>query len=236
MKLKSIIVEDDPYFSKVLRVMLERSGHIEVVATFHSSEDFLHSGLALPDIQVVFLDIELPGINGAELGKELRKQCSSLQVVFVTGKIEYAADAFDIDAIDYLVKPFDQERLNRCISRVISRIKKAPVTITLKTQRSTLCLDITKILFIEKQSKYSSFYTTEGNYDTLDTIEAIEAKLGAYGFIRTHKSYIINPNYIKSLERWADRAYQVRFHFGEHVALVSRSHIDKLKKCIKQSV
>ena len=99
--------------------MLQKTNKINVLAVYKDGEQFIQNIKSLAKPEVVFLDIELPGVQGSELGKKIKKRFEDIQVVFVTGKLEFAAEAFDIEASDYLIKPFNNERLDRCLCRVI---------------------------------------------------------------------------------------------------------------------
>ncbi|MEG6521772.1 LytR/AlgR family response regulator transcription factor [Desulfotomaculum sp. 1211_IL3151] len=229
VNINAIVVEDDRYFSKMFVKMLQKTNKINVLAIYNSSEQFISNIKYTIKPEVVFLDIELPGLLGSELGKEIRKKYQNIQVVFVTGKVDFAPEAFDIEAADYLVKPFDYERLNRCIARVYERIGYKKKTYLLKTKTTQFNLDIGKILFVEKVDKNIVFHTPEGIFTGTDTIEAAYLILEEEGFIRSHRSYIINPSYIKSIERWADRSYQIKFSYGEGTAFLSRTYLNNFK-------
>lgn len=91
-------------------------------------------------------------------------------------------------------------------------------------------VNIKNIIFIEKIGKNTIFFTLEGDYPCSDTIELLEAKLRSYGFLRTHKSYIVNPCYVQKIERWADRAYIIDFSHCDKVALLSRANVEIFKQ------
>ncbi|RYD01533.1 hypothetical protein N752_29985 [Desulforamulus aquiferis] len=181
---------------------------------------------------MVFLDIELPGIKGSEIGKRLKADTLITQVVFVTGKPDYAVEAFDMEAVDYLIKPFDQSRLNQCINRVESRVTTLPRRYVITTKSNIVSLDIDRIIFVEKVGKVTVFNTLDGEYKSTDTIEYVESMMTPFGFIKSHQSFIINPVYVKFIEKWADRAYQVKFYYGDKMALVSRSRIETLRSIL----
>lgn len=235
-KLNGIIVEDNRYFSVMFSAMLEQTNKLNIIAVFRSSEDFLSSIKLLGDLDVIFLDIELPGVQGSVLGKKIKMKYPNIQVVFVTGKVEFAADAFDIEATDYLIKPFDMERLCRCVERVVKKYEISSQTYVIVGRHSTVRLNVKQIIFIEKEQKNAIFHTLDGTYVSSDTIEKIESNLKKYGFIRTHKSYIINPGFVTKVEKWADRAYQISFGLVDKVALVSRSYIDIFNKAILDEI
>lgn len=170
-KVNAVIVEDDPYFAKVFDKMLTKSEKINVTGIFDSGEQFkdeLKCGLSC---EVAFLDLALPGIAGSEVGEYLRKERPDLQVVFVTGNVEFAVTAFDLEVTDYLVKPFDDQRLGRCITKVLNRIIKQSLkneVYVITNKNGTVILDINDIIFIEKYRKNCIFHTTSGVYESYE--------------------------------------------------------------------
>lgn len=240
VNLNAIIVEDDPYFVKYLVLMLNKYEFLNITNIFVNGESFLkalNQGLVC---DIVFLDIDLPGITGFQIGNRIKNICTDTKIVFVTGHAEYAVNAFDLDAIDYLLKPFDQERLRRCLERVkASYIIK---TINQKTDSipiykiiengNIIILKTKDIIFIEKLKKQVVFHTLLGIYKRYGIIETLEKELLPQGFLRSHKSYIVNPKYIKKIEKWGDRAYQIKFDNTKNTALLSRSKVQLLRDTI----
>lgn len=155
--LKAVIVEDDPYFAKMFVTMLKKSNRIEKVKIFRSGEQFIQGLTSALDFAVVFLDIQLPGIAGSELGKKLKETRPEIQVVFVTGETAFGAEAFDIEAVDYLIKPFDSDRLNRCLTRVFKRLDLTVKKYTISNKLGTFRININNIVFIEKVQKTPFF-------------------------------------------------------------------------------
>lgn len=233
-KIKAVIVEDNPYFAQMFKVMLEKYERLKIVGVYGSGENFISSLRTGISVDVVFLDIDLPGIKGSILGNKLKENRPNIQVVFVTGTTDFAAEAFDIEAADYLVKPFDDKRLERSLNRIAIKLESIPKYIPVKTRNNIMRLDIKNILFIEKDKKHTVFITSDGDYQSSDTIESIDNKLRTEGFLRTHKSYIVNPLHVKKIKRWADRAYTIEFNSDDRVALLSRSNLERFKESLPE--
>ncbi|MCF8012190.1 MAG: LytTR family DNA-binding domain-containing protein [Clostridiales bacterium] len=232
VNLKTAIVEDDHYFAKLFQSMVYKTGKISSIDTYYTGEDFLNALKNDLTYDVVFLDIKLPGIEGYELGA-LVKKTDYMQVVFVTGLTDRAADAFDIEAADYLVKPFKQERLNRCIGRVLKKLHPSDTKkILIKGKKETVLEDESKIIFIEKMARKVILYTTKKTYELYNTIANIEGQLND-NFIRSHKSYIVNINYVKESVKWGDRAYLIKFNYTDKTALLSRGKTHEFKVKLK---
>lgn len=230
--IKAIIVEDDPYSLLYLKTLLNKSSNLEVSNTFYNGKDFLKHLYSGYEYDVAFLDIALPDINGNDIGRVIRERSPNAQIVFVTGNTGYAAQAFDLEASDYLVKPFDPERLERCLKRIVSRMKSLNLQTKpyiLRKKNKTICLNISEIIFIEKYKKRVLIHTTKEIYDSGDNLGIIEKHLLPEGFVRSHKSFLINPRFIKSIEKWGDRVYQICFNGTEKKALLSRAGSKKFK-------
>ncbi|MBM7854990.1 DNA-binding LytR/AlgR family response regulator [Desulfohalotomaculum tongense] len=236
-KIDAVIVDDNPYSAKVFSNMLIKSGRINVAGIFDSGEKLMVSFQSGLNCHIVFWDTALPGIAGSKLEEYLRKERSDIQVVFVTANIEFTPEAFDLEATDYLVKPFDEERLNRCITRILNKIESSnrkAETYTIENKSDTIILNIDHIIFIEKYKKNSIFHTTEGIYKSYESLNTVEKKLNCQDFFRSHRSFIVNKNYIQRVKRWGDRAYEIIFTQTDKTASLSRSRIGMLKSLIKR--
>ncbi|MCG8400997.1 MAG: LytTR family DNA-binding domain-containing protein [Firmicutes bacterium] len=231
-KIDAVIVEDDPYFVKIFCKMLARNEGINVTGIFNSGEQFQNELKCGLSFEVAFVDLGLPGIAGSEVGEHLRKERPNSQIVFVTANVEFAATAFDLEVTDYLVKPFDDKRLGRCIARVFNKMEKHNSNneaYTITNKNGAVILDITDIIFIEKHKKNCIFYTTGGVYESGETLDGIEKKLSQQDFLRSHRSYLVNRNYIRRIEKWGDRSYEIEFAYTDHKASLSRGKVGMLK-------
>src|SRR5690625_313199 len=117
MKLKAILIDDEPLALSLLEHQLEKTNNVEIVKTFQKF-DVDKQGAILQEIHVVFLDIEMPGIDGLNLAEQINSYNPTLPIVFVTAFNEYAVQAFELDALDYLMKPVKQERLEKTLLRI----------------------------------------------------------------------------------------------------------------------
>ena len=118
-KLKTIIVDDEPLALQLLRSILSENEHVEVIAEFRNGRDAIAAAAELlPDL--MFLDIQMPGVNGFEVVKAMQSDAMPM-VIFATAYNQFAIDAFDLHAVDYLLKPFDPERIERAVQRALER-------------------------------------------------------------------------------------------------------------------
>lgn len=199
-QINCLILDDEDLAIRLLQSYVDKVPYLFLVAAVNSgfeAIDILNSN----DIDLVFVDIEMPELNGMEFIRSLNRQPA---FIFVTAYREYAADAFEIDAVDYLVKPVSFERFLKSVNKYLkihnrkAETTKSP-TIRLRADRKIHQITITKILYIEGFKDYIKIYFD--NREMLifkETLSALSNKLIPNGFIRCHKSYLIPVSKIKA--------------------------------------
>lgn len=205
---KCLIVDDEPMARDVLRRYISRLPDLQLSGECSNAVDafvFLQTNT----IDLIFLDIRMPELLGTELVQSLR---NPPKVIFTTAYKEYALDGFELDAVDYLLKPVRFERFLRSINKAFpgngnewelveaqdTEKKTAPIFIYLKVDRKLVKIILSDILYIESDRDYVKVFTTERMLFTRQTISAIEAMLSDNEFVRIHRSFIINIQRIKS--------------------------------------
>jgi DNA-binding LytR/AlgR family response regulator len=207
MKVKCIIIDDEPLAVKVIQNHLNEIPHMELVAIFNSPI------AALPiieshDIDVLFLDINMPKMSGLEF---LRSLTEKPHVVITTAYREYAVESFDLDVLDYLVKPIPFGRFLKSIHKVTNRINfekeklsevmlKEEPYIFLKVDKKLMKIKLNDILFIESLKDYIKVITTIGDYLVHKSMTSISEELPSENFLRIHRSFTIAINKISSVE------------------------------------
>lgn len=197
-----------------------------------------------PDI--VFLDIQMPGLNGFEVIEKIGVE-KMPPVVFVTAYDQFAINAFDVNAVDYLLKPFDKERFLKSFNRVTEKIKLKkgksdelePVLKEVKKERKILerflinvgskyfFVAVGEILFISSAEKYVELHTAKGKYLIRDTMNNVEESLDPEMFVRIHRSYIVNIEQIKEMQPCSHGDYLVIIKNGDKIQM-SRRFRDRL--------
>jgi DNA-binding LytR/AlgR family response regulator len=201
MKYSSIIVEDLQAAADFLKKYCEKSGIIDVQAHFLNAEDalvFLSENL----VDLIFLDVEMPGASGFELMDQL---VYTPQVILTTSKTEYAYDAFQYNVTDYLKKPFTYQRFLESIQKVEKKKEEDDTTsdnnhIFIKSDGKLIRLQNDDILYIESMGDYVKFITTEKKYITHNTIKNLETKVDPLRFMKVHRSYIVNISRIDDIQ------------------------------------
>lgn len=243
--IKVMLIDDEPEIRRLLHKMVEKQPDYQVVS---ESGDF--SGAMVdfarykPD--VVFMDIDLNGESGLECARVLTELNPTLKVIFATAHSEFMAGAFEIYAFDYLVKPFNMERVVKTLDRIRNSMKadSAPESFPDKVTRperyrnklfirgkEQVCLlDMEEIILVERMEGYTSIVTKGERYRTSISLGDIEEKLNTGEFMRCHKSYIINVSKIIRIEPYGRWTWVVRFKDTEETALMTAQNYEEIKK------
>ncbi len=193
------ICEDETYLLEELRKKAEtylKTRHYPAeIRTFTSGEDLLKEQRPF---DLILLDLMLPGINGLETAKRLS---SKSRIIFITSYREYAVDAFEVEAVHYLLKPVTDERLYQAMDRALNRSKQEDDrTMALIKSGSTHILPIRDILYCEVFDHRVCIHTAQGNYEYSGTLDMLEGKLDGR-FFRCHRSYLINMSHVVGQEK-----------------------------------
>lgn len=207
MVIKCIIVEDEPIARNILKQYISRDNRLLLTGNFKSAAEGLEHIQNEPT-DLVFLDIKMPEISGLELLKSLM---APPMIIFTTAFREYAADGFDLNAVDYLVKPYSFDRFLHSVNKVAEvsklRLQKNETSenilvssLFIKDGTKLIQLNIEEILFVEALREYIKIVTEGKKYVVHQSMKGIEEKLPSNNFIRIHKSYIVAIKKINSIE------------------------------------
>lgn len=235
MKIKVLIAEDELLAQEELTYMLEKEKDIELCPSAETGEKALDLYFEhKPD--VLFLDIEMPGFTGVEVAKQIMKSTNEPPLfVFTTAYDNYAIDAFEIEAVDYLLKPFDQVRLHQAIERIKKRLEKKnalPAQESEVKSKKLLIDDGEKMIVLSPDSIYYAvpsqrtleIHTENDVIESKMTLQELEKKLEGLSFFRTHRSYLVNLNHIHEITPWFNGAYNITLKNKEKTTIpVSRS-------------
>ena len=201
MKLKCIIVDDEPLAISFLERYCTKQGSLELIESFSDSELAL-SFLASNEIDILFLDVEMPGITGFELLDKLQYMP---KVVLTTSKTDYAFDAFQYNVTDYLKKPISYNRFQESIAKITESLNNTIVEtnmedIFIKTDGKFIRLSYQDILYIESMGDYVKYFTLAKHYLAHSTLKAVEEKMNPKQFMKVHRCYIVNMSKIKDIQ------------------------------------
>jgi len=209
IQIKCIIVDDEPMARDVIRRYIQKISTLKLVGEFGNAIDatiFLQEH----SVEVIFLDIKMPQLSGTEFVRSLR---NVPKIIFTTAHKEFAHEGFELDVIDYLLKPIRFDRFLRAVNKAfpqklqeietinsITSEESKPATsfIYLRVDRKMIKVFLDDILYIESDKDYVKVFTEKGFIITRQTIASVEAMLSENQFIRIHRSYIISVNKLKS--------------------------------------
>jgi two-component system LytT family response regulator len=235
MKFNAVIVDDEKLAREDLKLILENFPEIKLAGEakdISSAEEIITK--TKPDL--LFLDIKLKGENGFDL---IPKIDPKINVIFVTAYDEYAIKAFEVNALDYLMKPINKERLKTTLDRISgSEARPEPKsefnyddTIFILLNQKYQFLKLANIIAICSAGDYSEIVTApHEKFLSSKPLKEWEAKLPERNFCRIHRSTIINLDYIESVDDWFNQTHAVKLKGIEKAFVMSRSYASKLKK------
>lgn len=169
------------------------------IESFLSAEAFLFAYETDRKYDLLFLDIEMEGMSGVELAKKLRGMGARLQLVFITGYMEYISEGYDVEALHYLMKPVTEIKLTEVLNRALERIKTRERELMLSLPDGIIKLPLYDIRYIEVSKNYVSVHTGE-TFRVKKTLNELETELDD-GFFRVHRSYIVGLRFIKKITK-----------------------------------
>ncbi|MEH7402563.1 LytTR family transcriptional regulator DNA-binding domain-containing protein [Gottfriedia acidiceleris] len=239
--LKALIVDDEPLARDELAYLLKRSKEVEIVGEADSIRSTLKF-IQIEEVDVVFLDIQLADESGLELAQKLQDLSHQPAIVFATAFDEYALNAFDLHAIDYILKPFDEIRIQKTIKKLAklsvnsikTEVKKYPPLLkqdklAISVDERILLITFEEIIYIFTQEGKTSVVTDKMTYQINEPLINLERKLQNTSFTRVHRSYIVNLNKIIEILPWFNSTYNLIMNDGEKVP-VSRTYTKELKQ------
>lgn len=254
-KLTVLAVDDEPGGLKLLQERLYENQHIDrVVPAVDATEALRVLGQSeqeqrarkergLPPVDIVFSDISMPGLSGIELSEVFNALDPAPLLVFVTGYEQYAFNAFQLGAIDYLPKPCQQDRLDTAIERALTRMhpareqqpasenggpKSDDAVIPVELAGTTKLVQRASVRWVEAQGDYARLFTDEGSHLVRVPLAQLEERWKHAGFVRIHRSYLVALSVVTEL-RMGQGGYQVVLGDEEKLLPVSRRHTRELK-------
>lgn len=258
MKLKALIVDDEYPARQELRYMLGNIGNVEIVGEATNATEALALIRAL-DYSVLFLDIAMPGMNGLELGAAIQELPRPPHVIFVTAYDEYAVRAFEVNAVDYILKPVEERRLRRAVEKVMRLCQEASAQeaagaaagqairsngegqervikidrIPAEKQGKTILVSESDIFYAFTEQDYVYIKTFSEKLFTRFTLKELEARLNPSVFFRTHRCYLVNLHKVKEVVPFFNGTYNLIVEDKERSEVpVSRAQAKKLRRIL----
>jgi two-component system, LytTR family, response regulator len=249
--IRALVIDDEPLAREMIREMLEGDHEVEIIGECGNGREAVDAIRALsPDL--IFLDVQMPELGGFEVLESLKGE-NVPYVIFATAYDQYAVRAFEVHALDYLLKPFDRERFEAAWKRakgllredkvnrrdqhilaLLEELKAGPrylERLVIKTEGRVFFLDIDDIHCIESEGNYVRVYNGKKTYLLRETISGLEAQLDPKKFLRIHRSSMVRIDKIKELQPWFHGEYHVLLENGKQLTL-SRNYRANLQEAV----
>lgn len=226
--IRALIVDDEPHARRYLSELLQGETDLLIVGEASSGAEGIEQiGTLLPD--VVLLDIQMPDLDGLQLVERIEPPRLPL-FIFVTGYSEYAVRAFEIEAVDYLCKPFDKERLLTALERARRRMNLKEDAIenkdtrwlsrlSIRDENGIIFVPVDQILWVEAANKYVVVHTSAGTHIARQTIQSLQDKLDPEQFVRIHRSTVVRKSAVRGLHPLFHGDYIVKLANGSEITL-----------------
>ncbi len=247
--IKALVVDDEMPARELLKHFLGQIGNVDVTADCEGGEAALRL-LAEQEFDAVFLDIRTGDTDGLTVAREINRRFSDVQVVFTTGFSEYAVEAFEVNAVDYVMKPYSKARLQQAVDRLIhdkERVSagtvafertpppggKAQERITVWDSGRMVVVAYGDIIYCQAKHKdQTTIVTAASSFVTSYTLKELAGRLCPSGFLRVHKSFIVNIGRVREIVPWFNNTYMLFLDGSRDKIPVSRHYIKDFNQAL----
>ena len=235
--LRVALVDDEPLGRERIRALLADEKDVSVVGEYRTGEEAL-AGILESAPQVLFLDIQMPEMDGFALVQQLEAHLTPEQrpfIVVVTAHDAYALRAFDVSAVDYLLKPFDRARFHAALARARERVSERPrpeARFVVRLASKMTLIRAADVEWIAGEGNYARLHTAGKRHLVRETLKSVEARLDTRKFVRVHRSAIVNVDCVATLEPHVHGQYVLTMKDGSRITS-SRTHSAKLRAILR---
>lgn len=225
--MNCIIIDDDKLSRRIVEEFVNKTEGLNLINSYENAVDAINAFNEEADIDLIFLDIEMPEMSGIDFLETLK---NPPQIIIISSKDKYALSAFEYDVTDYLLKPISYGRFFKAVDKANDRFNKSKIDtrgeeIFIKKNSALVRLKYQDILWVEALENYVIFNTFSDKYTIHFTMKAIEQKLPTNRFTRVHRSYIVNTSSINVIE---DNSVVIKTKDGNKTIPIGKSYKDKL--------
>jgi two-component system LytT family response regulator len=242
MALKVLIADDDIDIRMVLKKITARMAGFEFIGEAGDGDTAFRLAESFRP-HIVFMDVEMPGIDGVECARRIASTSTNTFFIFVTAHEEYMQDAFHLYAADYLIKPFKLERVEQTLNRIQNMFcqpealpfeKITPRSsglgkLLIHNKEGISLVDLQEIILIQREERNTAIYTADQRYLTAETLSELEERLDKTTFFRSHKSYIINLTMVRQIYPYGRWTYLIKLKNTQKDALITHERYEDLK-------
>ncbi|WP_151735627.1 LytR/AlgR family response regulator transcription factor [Paenibacillus tengchongensis] len=240
--MRAIIVEDEVLARQELAFLIGEHSSVNIVAEFEDGLDALKF-LQAEEVDAIFLDINIPSIDGVLLAQNISRFSVKPYIIFTTAYKEHAAEAFEIEAFDYILKPYSESRIKAMLQKLEAafaqrgRLEEGQARVSNKVNlwkdEKIIVVDADDIRYASAQEKTTSVITKDGEYSVAASISEFHARLTPERFFRCHRSYIVNLSKVKEIIPWFNNTYLLRLSDVDDEVPVSRSKVKEFRQIMQ---
>lgn len=233
--MKVIIVDDEYPARKELRYFIENYTDMNIIGEFDNGLDVLNF-IQENTLDAIFLDINIPKLDGMLLAKTIDKFEKRPKIIFITAYDNYAVEAFNLETFDYILKPYSDERIISMLHRLKdtfdkknnedkAEYQKVSNKISLWKNGKIHIVDVNDIYYCEARERYTHIFTKDEEYEIREGISEVEKTINHNIFFRSHRSYLVNLEKIEEIIPWFNNTYILKLNKGKYELTVSRSRV-----------
>lgn len=234
--MRVLIVDDEAPARRRLGKLLDELGGVDIVGEAANGREALDRVQELQP-EALLLDIRMPGMDGMEVARELARQNNAPAIIFITAYGEHALQAFEVQALDYLVKPIRKERLQQALGRLrewLGGTTEESQTLSIQRQGKITLLPVAEIFLLHADNKYVTAYHLHGEAVLEDSLKSLEEKLGSH-FLRIHRNALVAKSYLLGIERDANGTYHALIRNCELHPEISRRMVAEVKAFLQRA-
>lgn len=227
--MRIAVCDDEEKFRVQAQKLIDKlAGSLDVIVDAYDDGRKLLAAFDKNPYDVLFLDIEMPAMDGITLAKKLRERSDDIYIVFLTGHVEYALEGYEVNALRYLTKPVQEDKLREVLRFVMDK-STSKRQLMIREDGEEILINVSDIIYLEAQNQYVMIYTTNGEHLVRYNIGDFEEQLKNDGFFRAHRGYLVSLAKVKKLVK---SEILMDGMDGEISIPVSRSNVKPLKEAL----